>query len=69
MKCPECGADNNKVKDSRNTNLGNVWRSRKSLNCGAKFETMECYTENTKFDFGRNFDYHHEYYLKKRKGK
>ena len=67
MKCPKCGVDNNKVKDSRNTNLGNTWRLRKCSNCGEKFETLERYTENTEFDFGRNFDYHHEWYLKKRK--
>lgn len=67
MKCPKCGVDNNRVKDSRNTKLGNTWRARKCLNCGSIFETMERYKENTEFDPGRNYDYHHDHYLKKRK--
>ncbi len=62
MKCPKCGMDNNHVKDTRATNNGNQWRVRECLNCGHSFETLERFIKNTDFDFGRNHDYHHDYY-------
>ncbi len=66
MKCPKCGMDNNHVKETRATNKGNQWRLRKCRNCGHSFETLERFIENTDFDFGRNHDYHHDYYQNKK---
>lgn len=44
MRCPVCGADNDRVMDSRpEDNNRSRWRRRKCLTCGALFRTREIY--------------------------
>jgi len=41
MNCPECGSDNDCVKDSRHRPGGYIYRRRECKNCGSLFTTNE----------------------------
>lgn len=45
--CPDCGEDS-KVIDSRTLPNGDIWRRRRCLVCGEKYETVEKILENTR---------------------
>lgn len=46
MRCPICGSENQKVKDSRHRQKGKI-RYRKCFNCGSQFTTIETYFNRT----------------------
>ena len=44
MKCPNCGADNNKVTDTKHKGDFQL-RRRKCFNCGVYFKTREFFVD------------------------
>ena len=53
MICPNCGADNNSVKDTMHSPDGTIYRQRKCLACGNGFKTVETPDDgSSKFKYG-----------------